>query len=272
MEDTKVCLKQHITTSPDGSMTETTSCYETSSEDGGGGTSPAWFGTMNSISTLARTIGQNLDGFASAVNRGARNIIQELAELENETMRHYEEYASSEEGEGLVVLSGQRRGEREQEEEEEENLILSFPEVSVGGVGGAKAGASVISRTTSTNRSITVPFFGNNTSSSRILDDVSMKNFLPLPWEICIQRATSSDGMVMTVEHKEDKKIKEKILALSLNDNAFVGPFSKDQKVSRSFHFDKACVTLIQRLLAIDPNLSRIHAKISGTCIEIMDR
>jgi len=83
MEDTDAYMQQHFMTSPDGSVTDT-SCYETSSEDGGGG-SP-WFG-MNNISSFARSLGQNIDGIANAVNRGARILINEIAELENEAMR-----------------------------------------------------------------------------------------------------------------------------------------------------------------------------------------
>jgi len=82
MEDTDVYMQHHFMTSPDGSVTDT-SCYETSSEDGGGGN--LWFG-MNSISSFARSLGQNIDGIASAVNRGARVLINEITELENEAM------------------------------------------------------------------------------------------------------------------------------------------------------------------------------------------
>lgn len=211
-------MQQHFDTSPDGSITET-SCYETSSEDGGGG-SPWFAGGMHSLSTFAKTLGQNLDGFASAVNRGARNLIHELAELENETMGFYD---------SSVVIPTNRSGTSSE--------VINTPTTPIGGA-AAGDGAS------------------DNSSADG-------KNVLPLPWEICVQQSSDTDNMIMSVEHREDEKLKEKILALGQNENVFTGPFSSNHKVSRSFHLDKARLILIQRLLAIDHNLGRIHAKVS---------
>jgi len=194
MEETDAYMQNHFVTSPDGSVTDT-SCYDTSSEDGGGG-SP-WFG-MNSISSFARSLGQNIDGIASAVNRGARVLINELAELENEAMR------SSFEGSSVGSCSNE--------------AMESSVEVAV----------------------------------------------LPLPWEVCMQ-STCTDGMNVSIEQTMDDVLKERILSLSMNDEVFIKPFGHAHKVSDSFCLDDARVMLIRRLLEIDQNLGKIHAKISGT-------
>lgn len=194
MEETDAYMQQHFVTSPDGSVTDT-SCYETSSEDGGGG-SP-WFG-MNSISSFARSLGQNIDGIASAVNRGARVLINELAELENEAMRS--------DGEGSSVGSCSNEA------------MESSVEVAV----------------------------------------------LPLPWEVCMQ-STCTDDMNVSIEQTIDDVLKGRILSLSVNDDVFTKPFVDTNKVSDCFCLDDARVVLIRRLLEIDTNLGKVHAKISGT-------
>lgn len=229
MEDAEAYMQQHFTTSssPEGSMTETTnSCYDTSSEDGGSPSS--WLTGVNSnLSKFAKAVGQNLDGFATAVNRGARNLIHELAELENETMGYYDSPSAT-------TASGDR---------------------SVGGL--SESSLSSTRRTHSSSVDVNQPADNRNSVSIS-----NMKNVLPLPWEICIQRSgAEGDIMTMSVEHKEDMILKEKILALSHSDDVFTGPFSENHGVSRSFRLDGARVMLIQRLLAMDSELSRVHSK-----------
>lgn len=236
-------MQRHFsTTSPEGSMTETTnSCYDTSSEDGGSPSS--WFNGMNNnISKFARVVGQNLDGFASAVNRGARNLIHELADLENETMGFYEPSGTS------STASRERS------------------------LGEQSASSSSTGRIRSSS-SDTVPQEVNANQQSDSRNIIGSNTVLPLPWEICIQQpGAEGDSMTISVEHKEDKILKEKILALSHNDSVFTGPFSENHRVSRSFHLDTARVVLIQRLLSIDHELRRVHSKkVSGQMDELKE-
>lgn len=81
---------------------------------------------------------------------------------------------------------------------------------------------------------------------------------LPLPWE------TYND---VSEKYEEDEDLKNKIMALSLNENAFQCPLSssgtEDSAVSDSY-LDASRVRLIRRLFKIDGNLGNIHAKLSG--------
>lgn len=89
MDDSETYLQQHYAScSPSGSVTDT-SFYDTASEDEGFG-SP-WFGLNTSITSLAKTVGKGIDSVA----RGAKSILNELAELENEALRGVE-YSSKE--------------------------------------------------------------------------------------------------------------------------------------------------------------------------------
>jgi len=80
MDESDTYLHEQFLSSPSGSVTDT-SYYETSEDEGMG---PAWFG----LKTIVSSIGQNIDGLASTINRGARTIINELTELENEALRN----------------------------------------------------------------------------------------------------------------------------------------------------------------------------------------
>lgn len=195
MDDTDVYMEQNLMSSPDASITDT-SYYETSSEDGGN----LWFGLNGSLSGFAKSVGRNIDDLAHTINRGARNIINELSELENEAM-------------GLRSDNGSLDGSSS-------NLCEPSPDSSV---------------------EITI---------------------LPLPWEICLQ-STESD-MKISIVQKEDEILKESILALSTNEEVFTKPFTDSTKASESFRLDDARVMLIRRLLEVDRNLGKIHAKVSG--------
>jgi len=233
-------MQEHFatsSTSPEGSMTETSnSCYEdTSSEDGG---SPSFWlaGVNNNFSKFAKAVGQNLDGFASAVNRGARNLIHELAELENDTMGYYGDYP--------------------------DGSSPAFGERSLGGQSVSSSSSSKTTASISRSDGDIGPQKVREDRNNIISGSVSMENVLPLPWEICIQQpGAEGESMIMSVEHKEDTILKDKILALSRKHDVFTGPFSENHKVSRSFRLDSARIMLIQRLLAIDPELSQVHSK-----------
>ncbi len=81
MDDSEEYLQQHFAScSPSGSVTDTT-FYDTGSEDEG--LNSPWFGLNSSITSIAKTVGKGIDSVA----RGAKNILNELAELENEAMR-----------------------------------------------------------------------------------------------------------------------------------------------------------------------------------------
>ena len=87
---------------------------------------------------------------------------------------------------------------------------------------------------------------------------------LPLPWEICFQ--STDEKLQISIVQKEDDILKEKILALSTDESVFTGPFNeKNSNEDESiFTLDDSRVMLIRRLLEIDTNLGRIHAKVSG--------
>jgi len=177
--------------SPDASMTDT-SCYDsTSSEDG----SP-WFGA--SISGFAKSVGRNLDEIASTINRGAKTMFNELAELENETLRERSDTGSSM-GSDMYDTPG------------------------------------------------------------TVCKDVPI---LPLPWEICLQ--STDANMHISIVQTEDEPLKQSILALSLTDEVFTQPYTCSTKAADSFRLDEARVLLIRRLLELDINLGKIHAKVSG--------
>lgn len=87
---------------------------------------------------------------------------------------------------------------------------------------------------------------------------------LPLPWEICFQ--STDEKLQISIVQKEDDKLKKKILGLSTEESVFTGPFNeKNSNEDESiFTLDDSRVMLIRRLLELDPNLGRIHAKVSG--------
>lgn len=81
--ETDEYLHQQFSCSSSGSVT--TSFYDTSNGDEIG---KAWFGINSSISTIAQKITKNIDVIA----RGAKNLMNELAELENEVAMRNNEY------------------------------------------------------------------------------------------------------------------------------------------------------------------------------------
>mmetsp|Transcript_1041 Transcript_1041/g.1731 ORF Transcript_1041/g.1731 Transcript_1041/m.1731 type:complete len:286 (-) Transcript_1041:214-1071(-) len=81
---------------------------------------------------------------------------------------------------------------------------------------------------------------------------------LPLPWELFNE---------ISGKHEEDEVLKGKIIALSVNEETFLGPHNTTcTKVSSESdsYLDASRVRLIRRLFKIDENLGSMHAKISG--------
>jgi hypothetical protein len=79
---------------------------------------------------------------------------------------------------------------------------------------------------------------------------------LPLPWEI----RSSLDDDTPPVE---DELLKEKMKVLAERDNVFLGPFDDTDEDDAEF-LDEARIILIRRLLEVDDELARTHARLSG--------
>jgi len=197
MEGTDAYMEHNYISSPDASLVDT-SYYETSSEDG---INP-WFSMNGSISSFAKNVGKNIDTLATTINRGARNIMNELSELENEAIGLRSDNGSITDGSHSDIF--------------DPSPVDSSAEITI----------------------------------------------LPLPWEICLQ-STDAD-MKISIVQKEDEPLKESILALSMSEEVFMKPFTDSTKASDSFSLDDARVVLIRRLLELDRNLGKIHAKVSG--------
>lgn len=89
---------------------------------------------------------------------------------------------------------------------------------------------------------------------------------LPLPWETYCINTTEGENSSDSVLYQEDEVLKEKVMALSLDETIFVGLFDEDKTddLEVPFTLDESRVMLIRQLLEIDQNLGHIHAKISG--------
>jgi len=88
----------------------------------------------------------------------------------------------------------------------------------------------------------------------------------PLPWEMCCTETIESEHSSESVVYEEDELLKEKVMALSLDETIFTSPFNgeKTDDLDVPFVLDESRVMLIRRLLEIDHNLGHVHAKISG--------
>ena len=84
---------------------------------------------------------------------------------------------------------------------------------------------------------------------------------LPLPWEL--PAVQDDDEEEEEVCYVEDSQLKDKILQLAENDAAFLGPFTTKREDDSEF-LDEARIALIRRLLQIDDQLARTHARLSG--------
>lgn len=97
-------------------------------------------------------------------------------------------------------------------------------------------------------------------SEARSIEDAPS---LPFPWEICFQRKDEKNDISIT--QKEDETLKDRVFALSRNEDAFTGPFNGTQaEIDDSFILDDSRVMLIRRLLQEDSHLGVVHAKVSG--------
>ena len=69
----------------------------------------------------------------------------------------------------------------------------------------------------------------------------------------------------ISITQKEDETLKDRVFALSRNEDAFTGPFNGTQAENDdSFILDDSRVMLIRRLLQEDSHLGVVHAKVSG--------
>jgi hypothetical protein len=100
-------------------------------------------------------------------------------------------------------------------------------------------------------------------------EDEEDEQDLHLPWEIQLENG----------DFLEDEELKMKILQLSSNRNTFLEPFTFSKSISQNtsklegeggddsekdFKLDEPRVEIIRQLLKIDPQLSAMHAKLSG--------
>jgi BSD domain len=88
------------------------------------------------------------------------------------------------------------------------------------------------------------------------LDDVEP---LHLPWEIRTNDCT----------YEENEELKAMILQVSMRESSFMGPYSSrkmsaEDEEDEVFVLDHARVQIIRRLLKLDPQLSSMHARLSG--------
>mmetsp|Transcript_15731 Transcript_15731/g.19976 ORF Transcript_15731/g.19976 Transcript_15731/m.19976 type:complete len:322 (+) Transcript_15731:422-1387(+) len=209
--------EQQECASPTGSIMETSYA---SSDDG---MSP-WSG----LSSIARHV-------ASSINRSAKSLINELAELEYEARGGSQSHCYDSEGDGEGEGGGSESG-------------------SGSGTNGRGRGRS----RGATGR-------GHHTGSTSASDsDSHSATVLPLPWEICFQ--STDEKLKISIVQKEDEPLKEKILALSKDESIFTGPFNEKNSNEDDdiFILDDSRVMLIRRLLEIDSNLGYTHARVSG--------
>jgi hypothetical protein len=89
-----------------------------------------------------------------------------------------------------------------------------------------------------------------------------------LPWELVVSTAESAEGDKNKefMQYIENEELKEQLFALSTVEKTFLEPFSPDgaEEDDTPFTLNEPRIQLIRRLLHIDVNLSKIHAKISG--------
>lgn len=78
---------------------------------------------------------------------------------------------------------------------------------------------------------------------------------LPLPWELSSGREDES-GI-------EDLQLKAKIQQLADDDGVFLSPYTTKREEDSEF-LDESRISLIRRLLQVDENLARTHARLSG--------
>ena len=86
---------------------------------------------------------------------------------------------------------------------------------------------------------------------------------LPLPWELPAVQDDDEEEDEEEDSYVEDSQLKDKILQLGENDDVFLGPFTTKREEDTEF-LDEARIALIRRLLEIDDQLARTHARLSG--------
>ena len=87
---------------------------------------------------------------------------------------------------------------------------------------------------------------------------------LSLPWELpAVQDFEEDNDEEEEASYVEDSQLKDKILQLGENDAVFLGPYTTKREEDTEF-LDEARIALIRRLLQIDDQLARTHARLSG--------
>lgn len=99
-------------------------------------------------------------------------------------------------------------------------------------------------------------------SESGVFDEDSSGTLplLPLPWET---PSPNDDHDEDNVVYLEDMQLKDKILKLAENDDVFLGPYTSKREEDADF-LDEARISLVRRLLQVDGELARTHARLSG--------
>lgn len=197
-----------------------------------------WNFGFKEITGIARCLKESIppaiDNFAEKIHKSAMNIAAEFSELEKQIQRESEEWL-------------------------EQNQFGEDSELTATSTEGTK-------------------------SSSTDEKKHNQRFIIPLPWEIPFSSSShskenddnSSDDDKKTSlhqlnEYQEDSILKEKILQLSKNEDTFLSPFGKklhpqnakseDDLLPAHFILDDDHIDLIRRLLIIDDNLTKMHAR-----------
>lgn len=116
--------------------------------------------------------------------------------------------------------------------------------------------------------------YGNNTVSDK-------GSGQPLPWQVEVNGTGNSNSITSKTTctgpgdgkdacaAKDDEELKKKILSLSQDKATFLGPYNESNynrdgsiQGTEQYLHDQCRVALIKRLLVLDPNLARMHAKL----------
>lgn len=91
----------------------------------------------------------------------------------------------------------------------------------------------------------------NDSSTSKDANGFIRK--LPFPWE------------VDSISPTEQEELKGHVFNLSKNEHLLLQPCESDSASDLNFRLDEAHIELIDCLMKLDPNLSKVFSKISGT-------
>mmetsp|Transcript_18526 Transcript_18526/g.27098 ORF Transcript_18526/g.27098 Transcript_18526/m.27098 type:complete len:425 (+) Transcript_18526:315-1589(+) len=201
------------------------------------------------IPSGAAAVKQTLDGIADAISKSATNLVAELSDMEREAREqqasnNYHDYHNNGNGDNHNQGDGdddERRRKMMERAEEERQSLQEF--VTCCNIAFAKLPWEVW-RENSKNAQAAVKH-AKETAVKHVKDAAN---------------ASNSRGKLV-----EDETLKQKMLALSLDDATFTtGPSS----MSKEERFMEEHAGTIRRLLKIDGNLSRAHEKLSGIIVK----